>query len=73
MKIELCIFKRGDLQLEIISETELEYRLLEKAWEIQGYKRGDGKSIAPTGGSSGFYIPLCTLMAKWHPDQEDAP
>ena len=63
MKVELHSLMAGDLGLEVIAETDIEYRLLSKAWELNGYERGNGKTIAPNGGSTGFFIPLCRLLA----------
>lgn len=62
MKVELHSLMDGELSLEVISETDLEYRLLKTAWEINGYPRGNGKTITPDGMSTGFYIPLCKLV-----------
>lgn len=61
MKIEVVKLMTGDRQLEVISETADEYRLLDKAWKLYGYERGYGKSACPSpkkGMVSGFYIPL---------------
>ena len=62
MKVELHALMAGDLSLEIIAETDLEYRLLKRAWELNGYERGNGKTITPDGLSTGYYIPLCKLI-----------
>ena len=61
MKIELVCLCNGGLQLEVISETDLEFWLLKKAWELNKYERGNGRTVTPDGMSTGFYIPLCRL------------
>ncbi len=58
MKAELSTTLAGEFSLEIIAETDFEFKALERAWALRGYKRANGQSIAPKGGSSGFYIPL---------------
>ncbi len=63
MKVELVALVTGELQLEVISETAVEYQILKRAWELNGYKRGNGRSATPDRASTGFYIPLCTLTA----------
>lgn len=63
MKVELYTLRAGDLKLEVIAETDIEYRLLQKAWELNGYERGKGKTVTPDGMAAGFFIPLCRLSA----------
>ena len=63
MKVELYTLMTGDLKLEVIAETDLEYRVLQKAWELNGYERGKGKTVTPDGMAAGFFIPLCRLSA----------
>jgi hypothetical protein len=61
MKVETIMTIGGELSLEVIAESPLEYRILSKAWEMHGYRRGNGQTITPGGESTGFYVPLCTL------------
>ena len=63
MKVELVALVTGELQLEVITETAVEYQILSRAWELNGYKRGNGRSATPSGARTGFYIPLCALVA----------
>jgi len=72
MKVELKRTMRGDLKLEIIAETDVEYHLLDSAWELQGYERGNGKTVTPNKMQCGFYIPLCTLVKEWRPEPPEA-
>jgi hypothetical protein len=66
VKIGLVVLVTGDLQLEVISETDLEFWLLERAWKVNGYKRSEGGMSMEPGGtrSMGFYVPLGTLVAS---------
>ena len=48
----------GDLRIELVSETELEYAILDKAWSLNGYLKGMGDSLSPKGAKTGFYLPL---------------
>lgn len=49
----------GEISVELISETDFEFKILERAWALRGYRRANGKSSAPnSGGMSGFYVPL---------------
>lgn len=57
MKIELITLCSGNIDLEIIAETEAEFALLKGCWKRKGYKYGNGQSISSKGGA-GFYIPL---------------
>lgn len=73
MKVDLVALERGDLQLELITESDLEYSLLEAMWRAkrhdENFSRGYGRSIAPAGGASGFYITLCCLRPAWEPEK----
>lgn len=61
MRAEVVTLCRGDIELEIIAETDFEFAVLNKAWAIQGYKQCNGRSLTPKGESIGVYIPLfCT-------------
>jgi hypothetical protein len=64
MKVELSTTLAGTFSLECITETDFEYGILERAWASRGYERGNGKSTAPNGGSTGFYIPLFSEIEK---------
>lgn len=61
MKAELSMTLAGEMAIEIIAETEAEYRLFNTAWELNGYRRASGQSVAPNGYKTGFYIDLCDL------------
>ncbi len=62
MKTELRINLNGDVKLEVIAETDAEFRLLNHAWTLNEFERGNGQSTAPGGGGVGFYIPLCRMV-----------
>jgi hypothetical protein len=66
MKVDLVALMNGTLQLELITETDVEYRLLERVWEDKkdtekSFVRGYGNTVAPNGGATGFYVDLCRL------------
>jgi hypothetical protein len=61
MKIEFSPLMRGDLQFEIIGETDFEYYMLDLLWRAQMehfscFKRGNGKTVTPDNMGTGFYI-----------------
>lgn len=64
MKAELRSTLAGEFSIECIAETDFEYRILERAWALRGYERANGKTKAPGGGSTGFYIPMFNAVTK---------
>ncbi len=71
MKAEIHTLMRGDMSIEIIAETDAEYRLLSHFWRAREYPVGNGKSIGPNGGGMGFYVPLGCLVDEWPADQPE--
>jgi len=61
MKTIVHKYVNGDLKIELVSETGLEYAILDKAWSLNGYLRGNGSSLTPEGAKTGFYLPLFNM------------
>lgn len=61
MKTEFCHTLAGNVSLELISETDEEYRLLAAIFRLNDWPVLSGKSNDPRDGASGFYIPLFNM------------
>lgn len=59
MKVETSITLAGDVSLEVIGESDFEIAILRRAWELNSYKSGNGRTKDDKG-SYGFYVPLFT-------------
>lgn len=64
MTAEICTTLAGEISIECIAETDFEFKILERAWALNGYRRANGKSKAPEGGTSGFYVELLDATPK---------
>lgn len=62
MKAETSVTIGGEVCLEVIGETDFEVEMLRRAWKLNGYRSGNGKTKAPNGGSTGFYVPLFSTI-----------
>ena len=49
-------YKHGGMALELVAESEIEYAILVQIFEHGEMSRGNGSTIAPSGGSTGFYL-----------------
>ena len=58
MKLGIIQLEHGNIQLEIIGETEFETKVLQANWEHCELSRGNGNSVLDNGYNTGFYIDL---------------
>ena len=64
MKIAAVNYVHGGTALELVAETDVEYMVLAEIWKHGQMKTGDGNSIAPNGGSTGFYLKTAPKEGK---------
>ena len=63
MKAEFSYTLAGEVSLELISETDEEYRLLVAIFGMNQWPLRNGRSLVPSGGKVGFYIPIFKIQA----------
>lgn len=71
MKVETSITLAGDVRLEVIAESDFEIAILRRAWELNKYKFGNGRT-KDAKGSYGFYVPLFTAAETARPNSTDS-
>lgn len=59
MRCEMQTTLDGEFKIEIITETDAEWELLNRVWTLRGYPVANGQSDIPgRDGRCGFYIEL---------------
>lgn len=62
MKIKTVNYTHGGMALELISETDVEFAVLEQIFSHGEMSRGNGRTTTPDGLGTGFYLKMEKTM-----------